>query len=77
MSEEWVRQQLMNLQIKDRRLDTLNEIRNHLTKLPADEVASVSSNFLTLSELFDCVEQERYNFDIVPLIFPPYNQSRT
>lgn len=67
MSEEWCRQQLMNLQIKDRRMDTLNEIRNHLTKLPADEVASVSSNFLTLSELFDCVEdnQERYFFQIV------------
>lgn len=63
MSEEWCRQQLMNLQIKDRRLDTLTEIRNHLTKLPADEVASVSSNFLTLSDLFDCVEdnnQQRY-----------------
>lgn len=62
MSEEWCRQQLMNLQIKDRRLDTLNEIRNHLTKLPAEQVASVSSNFLTISELFDCVEdnQERY-----------------
>lgn len=56
MSEEWCRQQLMNLQIKDRRLDTLTEIRNRLTNLPADEVASVSSNFLTLPELFDCVE---------------------
>ncbi|KAJ6636009.1 26S proteasome non-ATPase regulatory subunit 5 [Pseudolycoriella hygida] len=59
MSEEWCRQQLMNLQIKDRRLDTLNEIRNHLTKLPANEVASVSSNFLTLPELLDCVEDNQ------------------
>lgn len=67
MSEEWCRKQLMNLQIKDRRLDTLNEIRNHLTNLPADEVASVSSNFLTLSELFDCVEdnQERFVFSSI------------
>lgn len=71
MSEEWCRQQLMNLQIKDRRLDTLNEIRNRLTKLPADEVASVSSNFLPLSELFDCVEdnQERYFVHCCTVLF--------
>lgn len=73
MSEEWCRQQLMNLQIKDRRLDTLNEIRNRLTNLPADEVASVSSNFLTLPELFDCVEgnQERYvNRSFIYIVAP-------
>ncbi|XP_037038603.1 26S proteasome non-ATPase regulatory subunit 5 [Bradysia coprophila] len=56
MSEEWCCQQLMNLRIKDRRLDTLTEIRNCLTNLPADEKVFVSSNFLTLPQLFDCVE---------------------
>lgn len=78
-AEEWFRQQLMNLQMKDRRLDTLNEIRNHLTKLPADEVATVSSNFLTLSELFDCVEdnQERYfDFHIQLIVSHFYNTSQ-
>ncbi len=63
MSEEWCRQQLMNLQIKDRRLDTLNEIRNHLTNLPAAEVATVSSNFLIPSNLFDCVEDNQERLD--------------
>lgn len=53
MSEEWCRRQLANLQIKDRRLDTLNEIRNYLNDLSADEVAEKSS-FLTVSEILAC-----------------------
>lgn len=55
MSEEWCRQQLANLQIKDRRLDTLNEIRNQLNRLSADEVAT-TSNFLTVSEILACAD---------------------
>lgn len=56
MSEEdWCRERLANLQIKDRRLDTLTEIRNHLSNLPPNEVA-VTTNFLTLPDIFDCVE---------------------
>lgn len=68
MSEEdWCRECLAKLQIKDKRLDTLTEIRNHLSSLPASEVA-MTSNFLTLPELFDCVEDDGYVFLMFPYI---------
>lgn len=57
MSEEWCRQQLSNLQIKDRQLDTLNEIRNQLNNLAADEVA-ITSNFLSVPEILACADNE-------------------
>lgn len=60
-AEDWCRERLANLQIKDRRLDTLTEIRDHLSSLPASEVA-ITSNFLTLPELFDCVEDDGYGY---------------
>lgn len=49
-NEEWCRQQLANLQIADRRLDTLAEIRNHLTVQPS------ASDCLSLHEIFSCIE---------------------
>lgn len=56
MTEEtWCRDRLANLQIKDRRLETLTEIRNHLSALPPGEVAH-TTNFLTLPDIFACVE---------------------
>lgn len=57
MSEEWCLQQLAKLQIKDNRLSTLNEIKNHLSGIPANEM-NVSSKFLTLLDsIDDCSER--------------------
>lgn len=52
MSEEWCLEQLAKLQIKERRLSTLNEIKNHLSTIPPNEV-NISSKFLTLLDSID------------------------
>lgn len=56
MSEEWCREQLAKLQIKDRRLSTLTEIRDHLSTLPPNELA-VTTNYLSVPEIFECVAE--------------------
>lgn len=53
--EEWCREKLANLQIKDLQMNTLNEIKEHLITLPAQE-AIITSNFLKLPALFDCLD---------------------
>uniref|UniRef100_U5ETB0 26S proteasome non-ATPase regulatory subunit 5 n=1 Tax=Corethrella appendiculata TaxID=1370023 RepID=U5ETB0_9DIPT len=55
MSEEWCREQLENLQIKDLRTNTLNEIKNQLVKLPANE-NEITSKFIKSPILLDCLE---------------------
>lgn len=52
MSEEWCLEQLAKLQIKERRLSTLNEIKNHLNNIHSNEV-NISSKFLTLLDSID------------------------
>lgn len=52
MSEEWVAEQLAKLQIKERRLDTLNEIRAQLGNVGPNEV-NVSAKFLALLDSID------------------------
>lgn len=54
MSEEWCVEQLAKLQIKERRLTTLNEIKSHLSSVPPNEI-NISSKFLTLLDsIEDC-----------------------
>lgn len=54
MSEEWCREQLAKLQIKERRLTTLNEIKNHLSSVGPNEI-NISAKFLTLLDsIEDC-----------------------
>lgn len=52
MSEDWVIEQLAKLQIKEHRLDTLNEIRTALGNIGANEV-NVSAKFLALLDSID------------------------
>lgn len=52
MSEEWVAEQLAKLQIKESRLDTLNEIRTQLGNVGPNEV-NVSAQFLALLDSID------------------------
>lgn len=52
MSEEWCIEQLAKLQIKERRLDTLNEIRAQLSGVGPNEV-NVSAKFLALLDSID------------------------
>lgn len=52
MSEDWCIEQLAKLQIKERRLDTLNEIRAQLSSIGPNEV-SVSAKFLALLDSID------------------------
>lgn len=52
MSEEWCVEQLAKLQIKERRLDTLNEIRAQLNNVGPNEV-SVSAKLLALLDSID------------------------
>lgn len=52
MSEDWCIEQLAKLQIKERRLDTLNEIRTQLGNIGPNEV-SVSAKFLSLLDSID------------------------
>lgn len=52
MSEEWCIEQLAKLQIKERRLDTLNEIRATLSNSSPNEV-NVSAKFLALLDSID------------------------
>lgn len=52
MSEDWCVEQLAKLQIKERRLDTLNEIRTQLGSTGPNEV-SVSAKFLSLLDSID------------------------
>lgn len=52
MSEDWCVEQLEKLQIKERRLDTLNEIRTQLGNIGPNEV-SVSAKFLSLLDSID------------------------
>lgn len=52
MSEEWCLEQLAKLQIKESRLATLNEIKTHLTNLPAHET-TISAKLLTLLDSVD------------------------
>lgn len=49
-AEDWCHEQLANLQIADRRLDTLAEIRNHLTVQPS------SASWLSLRDIFACID---------------------
>lgn len=53
--EEWCREKLANLQIKDLQKDTLTEIREHLTHLSSQQ-AVITSNFLKLPAIFDCLD---------------------
>lgn len=52
MSDEWCIEQLAKLQIKESRLDTLNEIRTTLGNVGANEV-NVSAKFLALLDSID------------------------
>lgn len=52
MSEDWCVEQLAKLEIKDSRLDTLNEIRVHL-KNAVPNAAPTSSKFLALLDSID------------------------
>lgn len=52
MSEEWCIEQLARLQIKEHRLDALNEIRAQLNNVGPNEV-SVSAKFLSLLDSID------------------------
>lgn len=52
MSEEWCLEQLAKLQIKERRLSTLNEIKEHLYSISPNEI-NISSKFLTLLDSID------------------------
>lgn len=52
MSEEWCIEQLAKLQIKERRLTTLNEIKTHLSSVSANEI-NISTKFLTLLDSID------------------------
>lgn len=52
MSEEWCIEQLAKLQIKERRLATLNEIKTHLSNAKENEI-SLSANFLALLDSID------------------------
>lgn len=52
MSEEWCIEQLAKLQIKERRLTTLNEIKEHLSSVSANEI-NISTKFLTLLDSID------------------------
>lgn len=49
--EEWCQQQLANLRIADRRLETLAEIRHHLSMQP-----NSSTNWLSMRDIFNCIE---------------------
>lgn len=53
--EDWCRQKLANLQIKDLQKDTLSEIKDHLTQLSSQQ-AIITSNFLKLPAIFDCLD---------------------
>lgn len=55
MNEEWCREQLKNLQIRDLRTNTLTEIKNQLISHPNDEVV-ISTNFIQSQELLDCLK---------------------
>lgn len=52
MSEDWCIEQIAKLQIKERRLDTLNEIRTQLGNMGPNEV-SISAKFLSLLDSID------------------------
>lgn len=52
MSEEWCIEQFAKLQIKEQRLDTLNEIRTQLSTVGPNEV-SISAKFLALLDSID------------------------
>lgn len=52
MSEEWCIEQLAKLQIKEHRLDTLNEIIAQLSNIGPNEV-NVSAQFLSLLDSID------------------------
>lgn len=52
MSEEWCIEQLAKLQIKERRLTTLNEIKTHLSTVSPNEI-NISTKFLTLLDSID------------------------
>lgn len=62
--EDWCREKLENLQIKDKQKDTLTEIKQHLTELPSQQ-AIITSNFLQLPAIFDCLDDGgRYVYKI-------------
>lgn len=52
MSEDWCIEQFAKLQIKEQRLDTLNEIRTQLSNVGPNEV-SISAKFLALLDSID------------------------
>lgn len=52
MSEDWCIEQLAKLQIKEQRLDTLNEIRSQMSNIGPNEV-TVSAKFLSLLDSID------------------------
>lgn len=54
MNEEWCREQLKNLQIRDLRTNTLTEIKNQLISHPNDQLHS--TNFIQSQELLDCLK---------------------
>lgn len=52
MSEDWCIEQFAKLQIKEQRLDTLNEIRSQLSNVGPNEVG-ISAKFLALLDSID------------------------
>lgn len=61
MSEDWCIEQLAKLQIKERRLDTLNEIRTQLTNVGPNET-SISAKFLALLDSIDDYRDRYKNY---------------
>ncbi|XP_055326562.1 26S proteasome non-ATPase regulatory subunit 5 [Sitodiplosis mosellana] len=80
MSEEWCIEQLAKLQIKESRLDTLNEIRAALSNVGANEV-NVSAQFLALLDSIDdyrdSPEQCQVTCDILSMCMSNLNIDHT
>lgn len=54
MSEDWCAEQFAKLDIKERRLDTLNEIRSHLKNVVPDRAPSLPKFLTLLDSIEDC-----------------------
>lgn len=54
MSEDWCAEQFANLHIKERRLDTLNQIRSHLKNVVPDKAPNFPKFLTLLDSIEDC-----------------------
>lgn len=52
--EQWCADQISNLQEDELRFDALNDLKEHLSNLPRDEVNN-TLEFLKLTTVFDCL----------------------